>query len=110
MAIEGHGVLGPGLVEFIRDEALDHELALRGVVAQRQIEADINYTGIVIKGRKLNLSVAKDVFVEFKAVSNLPDTATARTLSYLKATGLKRALLLNFGQIHLVNRTKRVFL
>lgn len=52
----------------------------------------------------------KEVIVELKAVSSLPEVATAQVLSYLKATGLKRALLINFGVPRLVDGVKRVSL
>lgn len=61
------------------------------------------YKGIVIKGQKQDLLVEKQVVVELKAVSKLPEVAMAQTLSYLKATGLKRALLLNFGETRLID-------
>ena len=109
-AIEVHRILGPGLLESIYEEALCHELQLRGIIAERQVEVDVIYKGIVIKGQKLDMLVSKEVVVELKAVSKLPDVATAQTLSYLKATGLKRALLLNFGEKRLVDGIKRISL
>jgi GxxExxY protein len=109
-AIEVHRLLGPGLLESIYEEALCHELSLRGIPVQRQVEVDVVYKGIAIKGQKLDLLVADEVVVELKAVSKLPDVATAQTLSYLKATGLKRALLLNFGEKRLVDGIKRISL
>jgi GxxExxY protein len=71
---------------------------------------DVVYKGLVIKGMKIDLLVGGEVIVELKAVSTLPDVATAQTLSYLRATGLKRALLINFGQAKLVNGIKRLSL
>jgi GxxExxY protein len=63
---------------------------------------------IVIKGQRLDLLVEGQVVVELKAVARLPDVELAQALSYLKATGLKHALLLNFGQQRLVDGIKRV--
>jgi GxxExxY protein len=91
-AIEVHRILGPGLLESIYEEALCHELGLRGIRCERQKEVDVIYKGHVIKGQRLDLLVAGEVVVELKAVAKLPDVATAQVLSYLKATGLKRAL------------------
>jgi GxxExxY protein len=59
---------------------------------------------------RVDILVAGQVIVELKSVSNLPDVATAQVLSYLKATGLKRGLLLNFGQTRLVDGIKRLSL
>jgi GxxExxY protein len=106
-AIEVHRVLGPGLLEAIYEEALCVELQLRGIPAQQQVEVDVIYKGRVIKGQQIDLLVAGEVIVELKAVARLPDVAAAQTLSYLKATGLKRALLMNFGEAKLVNGVKR---
>jgi len=71
---------------------------------------DVHYKDIMIKGQRLDLLVECQVVVELKSVSQLPEVALAQTLSYLKATGLKRALLLNFGEQRLVDGIKRVSL
>jgi GxxExxY protein len=109
-AIEVHRLIGPGLLESIYEEALCVELQLRGISFQRQVEVDIDYKGHIIKGQRIDLLVAGEVIVELKAVANLPEVAVAQTLSYLKATGLKRALLINFGERKLVNGVKRISL
>jgi len=109
-AIEVHRLLGPGLLESIYEEALCHELELRDLVAQRQVEVEVMYKGIAIKGQILDILVAKEIVVELKAVSKLPEVATAQILSYLKATELKRGLLLNFGEKRLVDGIKRISL
>jgi GxxExxY protein len=109
-AIEVHRLLGPGLLESIYEEALAVELGLRGIPVQRQVEIDVIYKGHVIKGQRVDLLVAKEVVVEAKSVSKLPEVALAQVLSYLKATGLKRGLLLNFGAPRLVDGIKRVSL
>jgi len=106
-AIEVHRALGPGLLESIYEEALYHELSLRGINFNRQLEVDVFYKGIVIKGQRLDLLVEREVVVEIKAVQKLPIVAMAQVLSYLKATGLKRALLINFGEGRLVDGLKR---
>lgn len=109
-AIEVHRLLGPGLLESIYEEALCHELELRGLAAERQVEVAVIDKGIVIQGQKLDMLVEKEVVVELKTVSKLPEVAIAQTLSYLKATGLKRALLINFGESRLVDGIKRISL
>ena len=109
-AIEVHRLIGPGLLESIYEEALCVELQLRGISFQRQVEVDIDYKGHIIKGQRIDLLVAGEVIVELKAVAHLPEVAVAQTLSYLKATGLKRALLINFGERKLVNGVKRISL
>lgn len=107
-AIEVHKILGPGLLESIYEEALYHELSLQGVKVERQIEVDILYKNKRIKGQRLDMLVENEVVVELKSVSKLPEVALAQTLSYLKATGLKRALLINFGEKKLIDGIKRI--
>ena len=68
------------------------------------------YKGRLIKGQRLDLLVAEQVVVDTKSVSRLPDAAIAQVLSYLKATGLKRGLILNFGCPRLVDGIKRISL
>ena len=109
-AIEVHRIIGPGLLESIYEQALCHELELRAIPYERQKEVEVIYKGHVIKGQKLDILVAAEVVLELKAVARLPDVATAQTLSYLKATGLKRALLINFSQPRLVDGIKRLSL
>jgi GxxExxY protein len=109
-AIEVHRLLGPGLLESIYEEALCVELRLREISFRRQVEVDVDYKGHIIKGQRIDLLVAGEVIVELKAVAHLPEVAVAQTLSYLKVTGLKRALLINFSERKLVNGIKRISL
>lgn len=109
-AVEVHRHLGPGLLESVYEDALCHELSLREIPFCRQMPVDVIYKGMRISGQRLDLVIANEVIVELKAVSKLPEIATAQTLSYLKATGLHRALLINFGERRLVNGIKRLSL
>lgn len=109
-AIEVHRVLGPGLLESIYEEALCVELTFRKIPFQRQAHYDVRYKEKVISGMRVDLVVGGEVVVELKCVSNLPDVALAQVLSYLKATGIKRGLLLNFGMTRMVDGVRRVSL
>jgi GxxExxY protein len=109
-AIEVHRVLGPGLLESIYEEALYIELQLRGVAVERQKELDVIYKGQTIKGLRVDLFVESQLVVELKSLTKVPDAAMAQVLSYLKATGRKRALLMNFGLPRLVDGVQRVSL
>ena len=109
-AIEVHRHLGQGLLESIYEEALCHELTLRGIPFERQKEIDVVYKGKAIKGQRLDLLVQGEVVVEIKSVRHLDDVFVAQTLSYLKSTGLHRALLINFGESRLVDGVKRISL
>ncbi|MFA5554483.1 MAG: GxxExxY protein [Phycisphaerae bacterium] len=109
-AIEVHRELGPGLLESIYEEALCYEFELQGIKCKRQVPADIAYKGKVIKGQKIDLLVEDEVVVEIKSLSKMPEVALAQTLSYLKATNLRRGLVVNFGEKRLVDGIKRVVL
>ena len=109
-SIEVHRVLGPSLLESIYEEALCYELFLRGIPFERQKEVDVLYKDKVIKGQRLDLLVNDEVVVEIKSVRKLEDIFVAQVLSYLKSTGLKRALLINFGESRLIDGLKRVSL
>ena len=97
-AMEVHGELGPGFLEAVYQEAMALELTARGIPFQRELELDIEY-----KGKKIARSYRTDfvcfgaVIVELKALSVLTTVEQSQVLNYLKATGLERALLLNFG-------------
>ncbi len=106
-AIEVHRLLGPGLLESIYEEALCHEFNLRGIRHDRQVDVEIFYKGRAIKGQRIDILVEDEVVVELKSLAHLPEVAMAQTLSYLKATKLKRALLLNFGEKRLIDGIKR---
>ncbi len=109
-AIEVHRTLGPGLLESIYEEALCYEFELRGIRFRRQVEIAVIYKEKVIKGQRLDILVEDEVIVEIKSLSKLPEVSTAQTLSYLKATGLKRALVINFGAKMLREGIKRISL
>ena len=66
------------------------------------------YKGHIIKGERIDLLVQKEVIVELKSLSKLPEVAFAQVISYLKAAGLKRGLLINFGCPRLVDGVKRI--
>ena len=76
-AIEVHRALGPGLLEAIYEEALWHELNLRGIAYERQKEIVVLYKGRPIKGQRLDLVVGGQVVVEIKSVRRLEDVFTA---------------------------------
>ncbi len=107
-AIEVHKELGPGLLESIYEEALCHEFQLQSIQHERQVPVDIVYKGREIKGLKIDLLVENEVVVELKAVKLPTAVALSQTISYLKATKLKRGLIINFCEDRLINGIKRV--
>ncbi|MFN0141138.1 MAG: GxxExxY protein [Pyrinomonadaceae bacterium] len=109
-AIEVHRTLGPGLLESIYEEALCHEFDMRGIRYRRQVEIDVIYKEKIIKGQRLDVLVEEEVIVEIKSLTKLAEVSMAQVLSYLKATGLKRALIINFGAKMLREGIKRISL
>jgi GxxExxY protein len=106
-AIEVHRTLGPGLLESVYEEALCWEFEIRGIPFERQVEVEVLYKNRIISGQRVDLLVDKEVIVELKSVASVAEYATAQVLSYLKATGLKRALLINFGASRLIDGVQR---
>jgi len=94
---EVHNTLGPGFIESVYEEALTYELGMRDVPFERQKEVTVHYKGRVIGTHRLDLVVDGKIVLELKAVSALTDVFKQQTLSYLKATGLRLGILINFG-------------
>jgi GxxExxY protein len=109
-AIEVHRILGPGLLESIYEEALCYELSKKGMPFERQKDVDVVYKDQVIRGQRLDLLVNGEVVVEIKSVRRFEQIFVAQILSYLKATGIKRGLIINFGHSRLVDGVKRISL
>jgi GxxExxY protein len=107
-AVEVHRELGPGLLESVYEEALCYEFELEGIGYERQVPVDVIYKGRAIKGQVIDLLVEKEVVVELKSLQMVPDIAVSQTISYLKAAGLKRGLIVNFGAKRLVDGVKRI--
>ncbi len=109
-AIEVHTKLGPGLLESIYEEALAHEFTLRGISFERQKEVTISYKGREVGVHRIDFLVENQVVVELKAVNVLHKIFEAQVLTYLKATGKKVALLINFNAMLLKDGIKRFVL
>ena len=97
-AIEVHRGLGPGLLESAYEECLCHELSLQSLKFLRQVPLPVNYKGVSLDcGYRLDLVAEERVIIELKSVSKLEPIDDAQILTYLKMTGLKLGLLLNFN-------------
>lgn len=96
-AFEVHNSLGPGFPEAIYEEAMSRELVRRGIVLERQKKVKVQYKNEPI-GEFILDSVANGrVILEYKAVSEIAKIHEQQALSYLKATGLELAIVINFG-------------
>ena len=109
-AIEVPRFFGPGLLESIYEEALTHELQLRQIPVAGQQSVPVRYKGKMMDDFRLDLLVGGEVIVELKVVEALLPIHTAQLLTYLKLTGLKGGLLINFKVERLVDGIKRVSL
>ena len=109
-AIEVHRELGgPGLLEDVYEEALEEELRLRGMLVERQIPVPIVYKGRVLrKPLRLDMKVQNHVLVDNKAVTQWNPVFEAQMLTYLRLTGLKLGLVINFGERFVKNGIHRV--
>ena len=108
-AIEVHRHLGPGLLESVYEAALAYELNQAGLSVERQKAVPVAYKGLVFEeGYRLDLLVGGQVIVELKCVDVLLPIHEAQVLSYLKLTGLKVALLVNFKVPVLKQGIKRI--
>jgi len=96
-AMEVHSQLGSGFLESVFEEAMVVELGLRGISYERQKMLDVFYKERKIKQFICDFLVNGSVLVELKAIKILTDIETSQVLNYLKATGLRLGLLLNFG-------------
>jgi GxxExxY protein len=90
-------VLGVGFLEKVYENALAHEMRKQCLEVKQQHPIVVRYDGIVVGEYQADFVVGDEVIVELKAVKNVDDVHLAQCLNYLKATGFKRALLLNFG-------------
>ena len=109
-AIEAHRTLGgPGLLESVYEEALAWELAKAGLEVQRQVSLPIPYKGHTLASPlRIDLIVGSKVIVECKATTQYNSLFEAQVLTYLRLTGLKLGMVLNFGEKLVKNGIHRV--
>ncbi len=108
-AIQVHKTLGPGLLESTYEVCLIHELQKIGLNVQSQIALPVIYDGIKLDaGYRIDLLVEDTVIVELKAIDSLLPIHEAQVLSYLKLSGKKIGLLINFNVKLLINGVKRL--
>jgi GxxExxY protein len=109
-ALTVHRVLGPGFLESIYATALSLELSVKGIAFERERSISVSYRGTAIAGQRVDFIVANSVIVEVKAVARLDPIFQAKLISYLKTTGLRAGLLINFNSMLLKEGLKRIVL
>jgi GxxExxY protein len=99
-AIEVHRELGNGFLEAVYQEALETELTSRNIPFKLQVPLKIKYKDIVLRKEYVaDLICFNSIIIEIKALSQLGGSEEAQIINYLKATGLKVGLLVNFGSV-----------
>ena len=97
-AIEVHKILGPGLLESSYQVCLEHESTLRKMLFEHRVKLPVNYKGIELDaGYEIDLIYDNRVIVELKAVERVIPVHEAQLLTYMKLTGIRVGLLLNFN-------------
>ncbi|TND09569.1 MAG: hypothetical protein FD123_1160 [Bacteroidetes bacterium] len=108
-AIKVHKALGPGLLESAYEECLAYEIVNFGMNMKRQIAMPLIYETVKMEiGYRADLIVEDKVIVEIKAVDALNDVHLAQVLTYLKLSGCKIGLLMNFNVKVMTNGIKRI--
>lgn len=96
-AIEVHRALGPGLLESAYEECLCHEMYLRGISFERQVPLPVEYKGVRLDcGYRLDIVVERALILEIKCLEHVLPVHEAQLLTYLKMTGKRVGLILNF--------------
>jgi GxxExxY protein len=108
-AIEVHRVLGPGLLESAYQACLEYELFQRGIAFARQVPVPLMYRTVRVEcGYKLDFLVEDCVVVEIKSVECLAPIHSAQMITYLKLTGCRVGLIINFNVPILTRGVRRL--
>ena len=109
-AIEVHRTFGgPGLLESLYEEAMVYELDQRGVNLRRQVAVPVTYKGKELStSLRLDLLVAEKVIVECKATLSYNSVFEAQLLTYLRLTGKRLGMVINFGEAKVIHGIHRV--
>ena len=107
-AIEVHKILGPGLLESAYEECFVYELIQMGLSVKQQLMILIKYKDIKLKTKyRLDLLIDDKVIIELKSVEKLTPVHEAQLITYLKLTGYRVGLLINFNETLLTNGIMR---
>jgi GxxExxY protein len=108
-AIAVHKSLGPGLLESVYKECLFYEITKKGIRVEKEKPLPVIYEEIKLEcGYRLDLLVENKLIVELKAVEALNDVHLAQVLTYLKGSGCKLGLLINFNVVKVKDGIRRI--
>ncbi len=103
ICMEIHRLLGPGLLEIVYKDALEYEFRKKAVLYEREKEYLVRYKDVILPHRfYADFVVLDKIILEVKAVSNLQNESIARAINYLKISGNRLGLVVNFGTDELV--------
>lgn len=109
-AIEVHKRLGPGLLEKLYQEAMVVEMELNGLMVEKNVKVPVEYKGRFIGEYFIDILVEGNVILELKSVERHDPVFEAQILSYMKLTGKKVGLLINFNSKMVKDGIKRFVL
>lgn len=110
-ALTVHSALGPGLLEGVYEICLFHELQKRGLKVERQVSLPVVYDGLSLEeGLRLDMLVEDTLVLELKAIEEILPVHLAQILTYLKLSGRRLGLLINFNVARIKDGIKRVVL
>jgi GxxExxY protein len=102
ICMEVHNQLGAGFLEIVYKDAIEYEFRKAGISYEREKEYEVNYKGIILPHKfYADFVVFSNIILEVKGVSSLHEEFTAQCINYLKVSGNKLALLVNFGELKL---------
>ncbi len=108
-ALQVHRGTGPGLLESVYEIILADELERRGLAVKRQVSIPIHFNGRVFdEGFRADLLINEKVILELKSIGLIKDVHKKQLLTYLKLSGKKLGLLINFGETLIKNGITRV--
>lgn len=108
-ALKVHTALGPGLLESSYKECLYYELATSGLFVEKEKALPLVYEEVKLEcGYRIDLFVERKLIIEIKSVDCISDVYLAQVLTYLKLSGCKLGLLLNFNVTAMKNGIRRV--
>ena len=110
-AIDVHRALGPGLLESAYEECLCFELLQHGLVIERQVPLPVVYKSVKLRcGYRLDIVIQKRLILELKTVERLAPVHEAQLLTYMRLSGIRTGLLLNFNAPVLKDGLRRLLL
>jgi len=105
ICFEVHNHLGPGFLEVVYKDALEYEFGLAGIPFTREKRYDVRYKNVILPHYFVADFVVMDkIILEVKGVKAISDEYVARTINYLKVSGLRLGLLVNFGEERLKSK------